>query len=81
LNWPAIVLLKNADYVSIDMKLEIRRIIGLHSSAIYELTFSRNVQVFASIRNALESRKGLKQSKIKLQALHASLRIEVWVNS
>ena len=63
------------------MKLETRRAIGLDLSAIYELTIRRHVQVFASIRNALESRKALKQSKIELPAHPPSLRNEVWVNS
>lgn len=63
------------------MKLEIRRIIGLHLSAPYELTIWRNFQVLASIRNALESREGLKRIQIELQALHPSLRNQVWVNN
>jgi hypothetical protein len=81
LNWPAIMLLDNEEYVGVDMKLEIRRIIGLHLSAIQELTIWRHVQIFASIRNALESRKGLKQSQIEVQGLYPSLRNEVWANS
>ena len=64
------------------MKLvEIRRLIVLHSSSIHELTISRSVQVFVSIRNTLESRKSLKQSQMELQPLYPSLRNEVWVTS
>ena len=46
-------------YISITMKLEIRWIFGLRLSTIDELTIWRNVQVFACIINALESRKSL----------------------
>ena len=39
------MLLENEDYIIIDMKLGIRRVIGLHSSAIDEVTIARNVPV------------------------------------